>query len=485
MFFFDKYPYTDFHELNLDWILEQLKKMAKEINDFEALNQLNIAGVWDISKSYPKWSIVTDSDGNGYMSIQPVPAGIDIHNTAYWMKLYDFITALGNLEGRVTTLEGAVSNLKGRMNTAEGSISSLNTAVTTTLPNKIKAITDWSKRNVVFVGDSYLDGINNVTYSDRINALLHFNGYYKVSLGGAGFSTSLANHYLTRLQTWINSQSAAVKNSIDDIFVMGGYNDKGSTESDILNGAYGITATVNYIKSVLPNARIWIGFIARALYSPYMSYEQMNMVCTAYRKGASYTGVHYLEGSELCLHDYGLFGPDGIHPTVTGYQILGEYLAGIMQNGNFDYIYNYIPVRVNYDTSGTNFPDLPTALYQTITREGVTLDSYGGQVTLTNPIASWSASYSAQDEVLIGRFKVTEHPNFFLPKNAIILQLPIAIQHSGGVSNVYGSLIFTHDGYIKMSLNELLDTSWNYRTFTNVSKILIGRGTISVPSDYC
>lgn len=483
--FIDNYPYTDFHELNLDWILKKIKELTQEMINFEAANKINLGGVFDISKGYPAWTIVTDSAGNGYISIKPVPAGIDVSNNDYWMKLYDFVTALGNIEGRVTTLEGAVSNLQGRMNTAEGSITSLNTAVNTTLPNKIKSVTDWSKRNVVFVGDSYLDGINNVTYSDRINSNLHFNGYYKVSLGGSGFGTSCSNHYLTRLQTWINGQSAAVKNSIDDIFIMGGYNDKGSTESDIINGSYGINVTVSYIKTVLPNARIWIGFIARALYSPYMSYEQMNIVCTAYRKGSVNSGVHYLEGSELCLHDYRLFGPDGIHPTATGYQILGDYLTELMQNGDFDFTYDYIPIRVEADTSATGFPNLPTALFQTITREGVTIDSYGGQVTLPTPIASWTASYDQSDELLIGTFKTTANPNLFLPKNAIILQLPIAIQHEDGVSNVYGSMIFTHDGYIKMSLNELVDTSWNYRTFRNVSKILIGRGTISVPSDYC
>lgn len=484
MGFIDKYPYTDFHELNLDWIIAQIKNLTQEMIGFEAANKISLGGVWDISKGYAAWTIVTDSNGNGYISTKPVPAGIDISNTSYWMKLYDFVTALGNIDGRVTSLEGAVSNLQGRMTTAEGNISALSTAVNTTLPNKIKAVTDWSKRNVVFLGDSYLDGINNVTFSDRINSNLHFNSYYKVSLGGSGFSTSLSNHYLTRLQTWVNSQSAAVKNSIDDIFIMGGYNDKGSTESDIINGAYGITATVNYIKSNLPNARITLGFIARALYSPYMSYEQMNMVCTAYRKGATISGVHYLEGSELCLHDYSLFGSDGIHPTATGYQVLGDYLTGLMQNGDFDYIYNYIPVRFNVDTVAA-FPNMPTTIYQTITREGVAIDSYGGQVTLTTPIESWTASYDQADELVIGTFKQTTAPNYFLPKNAIILQLPIAIQHDGGVSNVYGSMIFTHDGYVKMSLNELVDTSWNYRTFTNITKILIGRGTIVVPSDYC
>ena len=33
MGFFDKYPYTDFHELNLDWLLAQMKALEKHVDD--------------------------------------------------------------------------------------------------------------------------------------------------------------------------------------------------------------------------------------------------------------------------------------------------------------------------------------------------------------------------------------------------------------------------------------------------------------------
>ena len=31
--FFNKYPYTDFHELNLDWLLDRMRKLEDELND--------------------------------------------------------------------------------------------------------------------------------------------------------------------------------------------------------------------------------------------------------------------------------------------------------------------------------------------------------------------------------------------------------------------------------------------------------------------
>lgn len=33
MGFFDKYPYTDFHELNLDWLITQMKALEKHVDD--------------------------------------------------------------------------------------------------------------------------------------------------------------------------------------------------------------------------------------------------------------------------------------------------------------------------------------------------------------------------------------------------------------------------------------------------------------------
>ena len=29
--YFNKYPYTDFHELNLDWLLKEYKRLKEEI----------------------------------------------------------------------------------------------------------------------------------------------------------------------------------------------------------------------------------------------------------------------------------------------------------------------------------------------------------------------------------------------------------------------------------------------------------------------
>ena len=57
---FDHFPYTNVHELNLDWILSMMKALEAEWEAFIAGNSLTFADPLqhDISKTYAKNTIV-------------------------------------------------------------------------------------------------------------------------------------------------------------------------------------------------------------------------------------------------------------------------------------------------------------------------------------------------------------------------------------------------------------------------------------------
>ena len=88
-------PYHSLQELNLDWILKEVKKVSDDMKGFVASNEVTYEGLWNITNQYEKNDIVLDQV-RGYMmiSIQPVPAGIDILNTDYWIPVSPFKASL-------------------------------------------------------------------------------------------------------------------------------------------------------------------------------------------------------------------------------------------------------------------------------------------------------------------------------------------------------------------------------------------------------
>ena len=89
--FLNQFPYSDYHEMNLDWILKAVKKVYEDMEHFTASNEVTYEGVWSITNQYETNDIVLDLEG-GYLmiSIQPVPAGIAITNEDYWIPVSPF-----------------------------------------------------------------------------------------------------------------------------------------------------------------------------------------------------------------------------------------------------------------------------------------------------------------------------------------------------------------------------------------------------------
>lgn len=105
--FTEKWPYTNFHELNLDWILDTLKKQDAAIADFISLNSITYADPiqWDITRQYPKNCVVVDKNGDGYLSVQPVPVGVEIGNTDYWTKIGNFSELWSSVKLAITAAD--------------------------------------------------------------------------------------------------------------------------------------------------------------------------------------------------------------------------------------------------------------------------------------------------------------------------------------------------------------------------------------------
>ena len=108
---FDKYPYTDFHELNLDWIIATIKEMDSTMDTFTALNTVTWAGDWDPDTTYPAWSIVRDADGSAYISLKVVPAGVLLTDSDYWALAFDYDVLYQDFIARMDSIENTTEQM--------------------------------------------------------------------------------------------------------------------------------------------------------------------------------------------------------------------------------------------------------------------------------------------------------------------------------------------------------------------------------------
>lgn len=107
MFPVHMYPYTDFHDLNLDWIISSIKEFSIQLQNFVALNTIKYAVPfqWDITKQYAQNTLVIDpEDGTAYLSIQPVPRGVQITNSDYWTPVFTLQNFIDPLKEAITTV---------------------------------------------------------------------------------------------------------------------------------------------------------------------------------------------------------------------------------------------------------------------------------------------------------------------------------------------------------------------------------------------
>ena len=199
--FGNKYPYTDFHELNLDWILGVIRSLQSEMQTFVNVNTIKYADpiLWDISSQYEQNTLVQDADGITYLSKQAVPAGISINNTDYWLKVADFSQLADIIKRSICSQDDGASSTSTD-NRAEGDLLWLNNYLYKVL-------------RTINIGDAYVEGgvnpnIEKVTVEQLIDDVLSQGGIIKESIAAADdadSATSTANRSEGEL-VWLNER---------------------------------------------------------------------------------------------------------------------------------------------------------------------------------------------------------------------------------------------------------------------------------------
>lgn len=114
---FEKYPYTNLQDLNLDWLLRQMKALDAQMDEFTALNAIRWAGNWDPAYMYEAWSIVRNTNNDAYISLKAVPSGILLTNTEYWALAFDYSILYADFISRMIEIESQLGTVESAVNT--------------------------------------------------------------------------------------------------------------------------------------------------------------------------------------------------------------------------------------------------------------------------------------------------------------------------------------------------------------------------------
>lgn len=377
---FDNFPYTNFHEMNLDWVLHKLKEMENELDNFVDLNAVKYHDPigWNITTQYQQNEIVKDPNtGILYMAKQPVPTGIALTNTDYWLEIGDMSYDIDFLkeaiaipdEGTALVSANAYSQYdtfwwqdKLYMATASIAVGDVLTAGTncqnvsigaglTFIFNVLDSINNdmgdifnglrlLFNPKYIIIGDSYLNEIshpNNIlTYLKQFFGLTVGTDLWESAVSGNGFTkkdggNTDGNGFLQQLQTY---DDVIPKEEITKIIVLGGMNDRHDIDANGVNSnaiAVAIDAFCAYCRTNFPNAHVYIGQSGCSRLRAVRIL--LRSVTWKYCEGAARNhNAHYLIGTDYCLKNYSQYDNDN-HPNSAGFLVMAKYIANAIKGG--------------------------------------------------------------------------------------------------------------------------------------------------------
>lgn len=226
--------------------------------------------------------------------------------------------------------------------------------------------TDRSRRTFDFngkticIGDSYGEGYNpdgNVTgWPALVKSYLGLtdDNFFSNSLGGAGFING------TTFATLLNQTSNHFKNDeVTNIIVCGGFNDINKTDTDLINAIFNFKKQAN---ALYPNAQIFVGFIANSTKKD--SRVGLIIPRDAYCSACEYNGITYLSGCENALHSTSMFGSDGVHPNTWGEESIAKAISNAILNGYASVIHGGVKItNVTFKNGFTGSTIIETSQY--------------------------------------------------------------------------------------------------------------------------
>lgn len=207
---FNQYPYLNLNDLNLDYLLNEIKSMYNDVTNFVSINAIKYADPiqWNITSQYEKNTVVIDPlTGTAYISVAAVPSGVALTRTEYWTVVFD----LGSFVTR------AAQNFTSHWES--------DTTLTATFPTPANGWLVWGdvlyKALVnITAGDSYVVGgnIEHFTIEDLYNEYLNTIANIIQTVGDlTDLQTSDASSIVVAINSVLHDVNDRITDEVADI----------------------------------------------------------------------------------------------------------------------------------------------------------------------------------------------------------------------------------------------------------------------------
>lgn len=240
----------------------------------------------------------------------------------------------------ITPVSDAISTLINELGNVNSDIDDITDALDTMADqiDTLKGYNNFNARKIICISDSYglTPSIDN-SWIAKLKQYLNIptGNFWRTQANGAGFVGVTTTTFESMATEVISTLDADTKNAITDVIIGGGFNDadalrRGTTDTGAIASA--INSCLAYIRTSLPNARIYVFMPTWTLNSDFHSY--IRSVYNLYMQGLRFTTrAAFIDGIDW-LHRQALLDSTEYHPNTNGAYAIALSLASVLLGGS-------------------------------------------------------------------------------------------------------------------------------------------------------
>ena len=115
------FPHSATYDRDLGFLIKLYLDVQEKLERYLETSTITFADpiTWDITEQYTALTCVIDRDGTAYLSKQPVPVGIAISNTDYWLPIFNYDDNINQLRSQIAYNAGSMDTITADLVTGD------------------------------------------------------------------------------------------------------------------------------------------------------------------------------------------------------------------------------------------------------------------------------------------------------------------------------------------------------------------------------